>query len=382
MFKGFKKSYALWIVCIVTVLLAAATVGCYFGNQYLGQQQETALERARQEVQAANDELQTQYMLELAEYHQKLAAREGAANEAWPVPEGKGLEVVDLTNYPLENPRSEGMTRQETMYNGMLLVNEWHSRPDDFSEGQLVSVTNYSSHKIGVKNSSIRLFPAATEALMELVAAAKEQGYENFVCYDAYRSYDEQNTLFQAALTKYQDRYSGDALINHAKKEVNYPGTSSYNGGSTFRVILYKANDKEVNDKVFFESDEGLWFYNHCWEYGIVFRFQLADYPVKGCADKSYKTGVSTQLQTFSYVGKGNAAVMHALDLCMEEYIEYLMAHPHIAVFENGVLRYEIYREYVGDADTFPVSVIGNGTVRETTTSLDNMGYAITVFEY
>ena len=78
--------------------------------------------------------------------------------------------------------------------------------------------------------------------------------------------------------------------------------------------------------------------------------------------------------------GKGNAAAMHTLDLCLEEYIEYLMEHPHIAVFEDGVLRYEIYRQNVGDAD--PITLELTGKTANYDSSLDNMGGVITVFTY
>ena len=61
---------------------------------------------------------------------------------------------------------------------------------------------------------------------------------------------------------------------------------------------------------------------------------------------------------------------------------EYLMEHPHIAIFEDGKLRYEISREYVGEEDELTVTYVGKSSVKEATTSLDNMGYAITVFEY
>ena len=88
---------------------------------------------------------------------------------------------------------------------------------------------------------------------------------------------------------------------------------------------------------------------------------------------------MSVSLRAYRYVGKGNAAVMHTLDLCLEEYIEYLQEHPHIAVFEDGILRYEIVRQYVGDAASFPISITNNAS--SYVTSLDNMGYAITVFE-
>ena len=89
---------------------------------------------------------------------------------------------------------------------------------------------------------------------------------------------------------------------------------------------------------------------------------------------------MSVKLNLYRYVGKGNAAVMHYYDFCMEEYIEYLQEHPHIAVFEDGVLKYEIYRQYVGEAQSFNLQLTRNA--RSYSASLDNMGAVITVFEY
>ena len=372
------------MLAITAVAVAGFFVCTSMANRYT-EQARAELQEQQAEAEAINTQIYEAYVEEVEAYNEQMMARESGANEAWPTPAGEGWEIVDLTNYPLENSYDVTMTRQETMYNGMLLVNEWHSRPDDFSEGTLVSLSSYSSHAIGVKDSSVKLFEEPAKALWDLVVAAKAAGMENYVIYDGYRTWDEQNELFQKRLTtvrKDHPNYSEERLIEVARRAVNYPGTSSYNGGNTFRVILYKRGDSTVNSKEFFECDEGLWFLEHCWEYGIVFRFQLADYPVKGATDKSYKTGVSSKLQTFTYVGKGNAAVMNALDLCVEEYIEYLMEHPHIAVFENGTLKYEIYRQQVGDAESFQVSMVGNSRVRNTVTSLDNMGYVITVFEY
>ena len=69
-----------------------------------------------------------------------------------------------------------------------------------------------------------------------------------------------------------------------------------------------------------------------------------------------------------------------AVDFTLEEYIEYLQEHPHIALFVDGVLRYEVYRQYVGDADVIDVQLTRNA--RDYSSSLDNMGGVITVFEY
>lgn len=374
----------LIVMIVVAAIFALAAAGFGWGQNYIRNYREKALDKAQMEATERNDQLEEQYNREMADYQQELNARAGA-NAAWPVPSGNGWEVVDLTNYPLENPQRKEMTRQDVMYNGMLLVNEWHSRPEDFSENLLVNMYSYSKqlgNTLGVRDSEIKLFPDAAQAFYSMIVDAKAQGYEHYVIQDAYRSNERQTELFNAEMAKLESRYSGDALIAATKKKVNYPGTSAYNGGQTAQLILYEYKNDEVNNKVFFQSPEGLWIYENAWRYGIIFRFPLADYPVEGTTDKSYKTGVSVKLQTFSYVGKGNAAAMKVLDLCMEEYIEYLMEHPHIALFENGVLRYEINRQYVGDAEAFQVEVVGNGNVKQMTTSMDNMGYLVNVFEY
>ena len=375
-----KKANPRVIVLILTILVCLLAAGCFVGNQYIRQQADALLKARQEEVAAINAQRQQEYMVALSEFQKQTSS---GANLAWPAQKTTGWDVVELDNYPLENPSYTMVDRYDVLYGGMLLVNEWHSRPDDFDESGIQSVTTYSKHKIGVRNSSVRAFPIAIDAWLEAVAAAKEQGYENYVVWEGYRTWDEQNDLFQNAMSKYANSYSGDDLIARAKKDVNYPGTSEFNTGLTLTVRLYKNGDAEVNNKVFFQSDEGLWFLNNAWRYGLVFRFPMTDYPVKGTADKSYKTGVrNDSLRAFRYVGKGNAAVMHTLDLCLEEYIEYLMQHPHIAVFEDGALKYEIIREYVGDASSFPISIVGSAGIRNYTTSLDNMGYAITVFEY
>ena len=373
-----RKKDPFKIVLIITVILGILGAGCIVGSNWIRQQRAERLQVLTDQVITENAESQAAYEQALEEFESE---QEDGTNQAWPSPKGEGWEVVDLTNYPLESVSTRTINRQDALYNGMLLVNEWHSRPSDFLEDSLVSVSKATDRKISVRDNNVRLFPDAVQALQDAITDAKGANLENYVAYEGYRSWDEQNNLFQKQMEKYNN-LSEEERIEKAKKSVNYPGTSEFNTGLTTRVILYKAKDNAVNSLKFFESEQGIWLYNNSWKYGIVFRFPLADYPVKGTDDKSYKTGVSVQLQAFRYVGKGNAAVMHALDLCLEEYLDYLNEHPHIAVFENGALKYEIVRENVGNGDPFTVHVTTKPGVKNTVTSLDNMGYAVTVFEY
>ena len=291
-------------------------------------------------------------------------------------------EVVDLTGASLENTRTEIKTRAELMNNGMLLCNEWHSRPDDFDETKTVIVSKYvgGNSNVQTKDYSVSLFPVAADALLEAIEAARAEGLEHFLVEEGYRSWETQNSYFQKRMEKLSSKYSGDALIAATKKEVNYPGTSEFNSGMAFTLRLYDKKDPEVAKPKYSTTDQGKWMNRNCWKYGLVFRFPLDGWPLEETSDKSFITGVSTSMNLYRYVGKGNAAIMHYFDFCLEEYLDFLFDHPHIALYEDGVLRYEIYRSYVGDKDTFELEITQNA--KSYVASLDNLGFVITVFNY
>ncbi len=345
------------------------------------------LRNGYQDAVVNNDpDLQNYYKNKLAEVG---ASVDGTSGVPWPEAAKEGWDVVDLSSYAIDKPVSVELSRQDMLYNGMLLVNLWHERPADFDDNAPVKVHTYSKSEIRVSENSVALLESAANAWMELITDAKiKHGYNYFMLENAHRTYDDQKKRYESSLSKvdatdYETELALQTAIL-AKYKVFAPGHSDYNAGLSAYPRLYKSGDSEINnkDKNFFTSEEGLWLYEHSWEYGLVFRYPVADYPVRGTVDKSYITGVNFEMRVFRYVGRGNAAAMHALDLCLEEYIEYLKVHPHIAVYEDGNLRYEIYREYVGDADTVTVTQSDKGTIADTESSLDNMGYVVTVFEY
>ena len=378
-----KKSKAVPIVAVLTLLIIAAAVVCFLINPLVIQPQRDAIRKAneatRAEVEARNKEAETKYASAIAELESQASV---PTNPSWPEHKNEGWDILDLTGIPLENQSAVTMTRAELMNKGMLLVNEWHSRSEDFDETGVVSVSKYYSgdQKIQAKDNNVTLFPDAIIALREALDGAKADGLEHYMVEEGYRTYEQQDTYFQNKVTKLSSKYTGDALIAAAKKEVNYPGTSEYNSGLGFELRQYEKNNPDFNALKYSGTDQGKWMNENCWKYGIVFRFPQAGWPLESSTDKSFKTGVSKHLNLYRYVGKGNAAVMHYLDFTLEEYIEYLEEHPHIALFEDGVLKYEIYRQYIGDAGYVDVQLTRNA--KGYTSSLDNMGAVITVFEY
>ncbi len=377
-----KKSRAVPVVTIIMLLTAALCVACFFADRFVAAQRKAAsddLARRQQEVIDQNNQTLADYAARIAELERESST---TASASWPAHRNEGWDLIDLTSYPLENPTAETRSRAQVLTGGMLLLNEWHSRPEDFSETALVSLGKYygGNDKVQVNDYNVKMFPNAADALKEALDAARAEDLTHFIVTEGYRSWDEQNTMFQNRVNKLSSRYSGDALIEAAKKEVNYPGTSEFNSGLSCTLKLYDKDDPEVTNSKFSTTSQGKWMNENCWKYGLVLRFPLANWPLETTQDKSFKTGVSVKLNLYRFVGKGNAAVMHYMDFCMEEYIEYLEEHPHIALFEDGVLKYEIYRQYVGDSESFDVQLTRNA--RSWSTSLDNMGAIITVFEY
>ena len=372
-----KKSNPVRVMLVWTLIFGVLAFAAWFGADFIGDMRAARLKVMTNEVTEYNNAQDQAYAVAMSEFEKSQAKGE---SPAWPQPAAEGWDVVDLTAYPFEGNSTATVLRNEAMNNGLLLVNEWHSRPADVDESTIVSVGNYTGWDIQVKDASVRLFPVAIDALQRAIADAKALGFVDYMVQGGYRTWDEQNTMFQNQVQRLQDRYSGNELINQAKKSVSYPGTSDYNSGLSFQLKLYNREDASIGRQNYTETAAGQWMSENCWKYGFVFRFPQEDYPLPGTLSKASKTGISLELDSYRYVGEGNAAVMHILDLCLEEYIEYLGEHPHIAVYENGVLKYEIVRQYVGEAASFPVSV--KTTAASYYTSLDNMGYAVTVFIY
>lgn len=382
-----KKSKAVPVVIILTILIAALAVLCFLIKPLVIEPQKEAIAKANAEAKAAVEERNKQAE---AEYKALLAELEAKANEptnpSWPEHDPDAAwQILDLSDIPLESQTAATKTRAELFQYGneMLLVNAWHSRPEnDFLETELKSVSRYNTgdQKIQAKDNNVLLFPKAIQALTAALADAKAAGYTHYLVDGGYRSYKTQEEYFNKKVEKLSSKYSGDALIEAAKKEVNYPGTSEYNSGFGFDLRLYDKNDPDVGAPKYSTTPEGKWMNENCWKYGFVFRFPQNAWPLETSTDKSFKTGVSMHLNLYRYVGKGNAAIMHYLDLTLEEYIEYLEEHPHIVLFENGTQKYEIYRQYVGEAESFDVQLTAKTNNWET--SLDNMGAIITVFNY
>lgn len=370
---AYRKLVSVMIVLFVLALLCGA--GYVLLDQSIKAQETENAARAQQE----NAQLEEQYQQAKAEE----AAQEARVEPAqWPQPKQEGWDVIDVSEFALTNAATENVSRQELLMGGMVLVNRWHNiLPLNMPIDQLAGV-HATDRTIPTRNSSVKLYPAAITALGQMLAGAKADGLESYNVEEGYRTVETQQSYYDKVAQKYSGRYTGDNLVAKVISEgVSYPGTSEYESGFAFQMERYSATDTELMNKKFYELPQSDWLVAHSWEYGIVFRFPVRGYPNSTVTDKSFKTGQNLRLSIYRYVGQPHAAAMHAMDFCMEEYIEYLMAHPHIAVYENGTLRYEILR-IPADNYADQVAISYTRTSREHTASFDNVGGVIVAMTY
>ncbi|MEG2949531.1 MAG: M15 family metallopeptidase [Clostridia bacterium] len=293
---------------------------------------------------------------------------------------GNTWRIEDEGVAGLENTGTITLERSSLITGGLLLVNAWHALPFDFSDAEVVSVGSASSYKIQVQDSSIKLFPNAFKALSECIDAAEAAGIKNtYILREAYRTNEVQSEYFNNRMEKESKKYSGDILIEQTKKFVNYPGTSEYQSGMAFRLDLY--TKEKVDLPKYSVSEQGKWFTENCWKYGIIFRFPTENFPSPAWEDKSYKTGITTAMNLYRYVGKAHAAAMSVLDYCLEEYVEFLIDHPHICIYEDDALKYEIVRIRMTE-DTASFSLPVPNPANDYQASMDNMGGIVMAYSY
>ena len=178
----------------------------------------------------------------------------------------------------------------------LVLVNKENLLPSDFS----VELT-----KVGVSKE----FDArAANELLVMLQEMKNSGASNIWIQSAYRTPEYQENLYQ---NKVQDfilmgKSKQDAELL-ASKWVNKPETSEHNLG-----LAIDFND--VN-KDFENTKEFKWLIENAEDYGFVLRYKK---------EKKEITKVNYEPWHWRYVGVENAREMNRLDMCLEEYLEYL----------------------------------------------------------
>lgn len=205
---------------------------------------------------------------------------------ASPTPDAKFVFTLDMLDESFE---------QLTDWR-LVLVNSDVPLPEDYE----MKPSLYSNVEI---NSNMY------DPLRDMLEAAANAGLSLWVA-SSYRSVEAQEQVLSSAVENRMNSYgmSNDEAYENALLTIQKPGYSEHHTGL--------AVDFNYVTRDFEQTKEYEWLMQNAASYGFVQR-----YP----RDKEDITGISFEAWHYRYVGREHAAVMTAQNMCLEEYIVYLM---------------------------------------------------------
>ncbi len=190
---------------------------------------------------------------------------------------------------------------------------------------------------------SIELNNTALKALSAMFLEAEAQGITTLDVTSAYRSYSYQSSLFNNNCNKTKHwlcECGHDWIHKNSKCELcgktatetlsvtreeqeasvaTYscaPGTSDHQTGLAIDIVQRSLPDRfDSLIQEFGETEAGKWLAENAHHFGFVLRFP---------EDKQNITGIIYEPWHFRYVGRTHATAMYEMNLCLEEYVEYL----------------------------------------------------------
>lgn len=153
-----------------------------------------------------------------------------------------------------------------------------------------------------------------SKELTDMVDAAYQADIVLWVA-SGYRSEQEQETLLKEEIQRHQrEGLNGGAAREKALETMALPGFSEHHSGL--------AVDFNTVDAAFKGTAAYRWLQEHGAEYGFVQRYQK---------EKEDITGIAEECWHFRYVGTEHANRMKELNMCLEEYVAYLLKMPESA---------------------------------------------------
>ena len=226
------------------------------------------------------------------------------------VKKSKNKTTVETTTNQVEQTSSE---QEENK-----VEEEQEQQPEKEITDWRLTLANYENllpENFTVKVENIdktRQFDArAIGELNDMMNQMKKDGITNIWVQSAYRSVARQKELYDASVKKYlQEGKTQEEAETLTNEYINKPGSSDHNLGL--------AVDFNKVDNGFEKLDGFKWLQKNAENYGFVLR-----YP----KDKEDITKIDYESWHWRYVGVEHAKKMNELNMCLEEYIQYLKTH-------------------------------------------------------
>lgn len=176
----------------------------------------------------------------------------------------------------------------------LVLVNDQVPLPEDWE---------VTPSFIGEETVDVRIY----DQLSGMISAAQEDGVSLWLC-SGYRSVEDQERILNREIELHMNEgMTEDEARQLSLRTIARPGHSEHHTG--FVVDLNDVSDN------FEETEAYRWLCEHAADYGFVQRYR---------SDKVELTGIDNESWHYRYVGVEHAKAMGQLDMCLEEYVQYL----------------------------------------------------------
>ena len=234
------------------------------------------------------------------------------------VKKSKNKTTVETTTNQVEQTTSEQEENKVEEEQVNEQAQEQEQQPEKEITDWRLTLANYENllpENFTVKVENIdktRQFDArAIGELNDMMNQMKKDGITNIWVQSAYRSVARQKELYDASVKKYlQEGKTQDEAEKLTNEYINKPGSSDHNLGL--------AVDFNKVDNGFEKLDGFKWLQKNAENYGFILR-----YP----KDKEDVTKIAYESWHWRYVGVEHAKKMNELNMCLEEYIQYLKTH-------------------------------------------------------
>lgn len=205
-------------------------------------------------------------------------------------------DIIAIINTEANVDWMENEKQTDTSLKHLMLVNRLYGLEKSFEVEDIIDVpSKYAYNGVKISNSIL-------DKIIDMINDASNEGY-TFVLSDGYRSYEEQEKIYDNYKKAYGQR---QADINVAR-----PGHSEYETGISFNIVPY---NKIYNSPK--ESNEYKWLYDNAYKYGFIFRYQ---------EDKKELTGFEEFTWRLRYVGSEASNLIKSENICFEEYYAYFI---------------------------------------------------------
>lgn len=236
----------------------------------------------------------------------------GSGNTDSEIQSSSGISSVDDTSVQSDvssqteektEPGAGSAASLDTKYSKLLLVNGNNPLPENYDYGG--NLTTMPQEYI--KGSLTQIDKDVWPYLKAMLDDARAEGIDIGV-WSPYRSYESQEQLYNAQVQREMNKgLDRAAAEKEAATVVARPGTSEHHTGLALDI-------NSVQDS-FKTTDAYKWLIENAEDYGFILRY---------AGDKQEITGVISEPWHWRFVGIDTAREINRLDMCLEEYVEYL----------------------------------------------------------